>query len=47
MVSRPCLIYLGGAVRDAHIHITHMFYAGIVGRLVSAAMLWAIRPKEA
>ncbi len=40
------LIYLGGALRDAHVNITSVFYAGMVGIVMSAALLWLIRPSS-
>jgi len=38
------LIFLGGALRDAHVGITSVFYAGMIGMVMSAGLLWLIRP---
>jgi MFS family permease len=38
------LIFLGGVLRDAHVNITSVFYAGMIGMVMSAGLLWLIRP---
>ncbi len=38
-------IYIGGAVRDAHIPITVMFNCGAVGLFICAGLLWSIKPR--
>lgn len=41
------VIYLGGALRDAHVSITTVFYGGTVGMAICAGLLWLIRPRSA
>lgn len=38
-------IYVGGALRDAHVNITTVFYGGAVGLVLCAGLLWIIRPR--
>lgn len=40
------IIYAGGALRDADINITTVFYSGTVGMVICAALLWMIRPRR-
>jgi len=40
-------IYVGGALRDAHIDITTVFQCGAAGMLVCAGLLWFIKPRVA
>jgi MFS family permease len=39
------IIYIGGALRDANVNITTVFYAGAVGMVICAVLLWIIRPR--
>lgn len=41
------VIYLGGVLRDAHVNITTVFYAGTVGMALCSGLLWVIRPRQA
>ncbi|MDB6168315.1 MAG: Sugar phosphate permease [Verrucomicrobia bacterium] len=38
-------IYVGGALRDAHVDITRVFYGGAIGLSICALLLWIIRPR--
>ena len=38
-------IYAGGALRDAHVDIIHVFECGAAGLLVCTILLWCIRPR--
>ncbi len=38
-------IYIGGALRDADVSITKVFYTGAVGLAVCTVLLWMIRPR--
>lgn len=38
-------IYVGGALRDANVDITTVFYSGALGLVICAGLLWAIRPR--
>ena len=40
-------IYVGGALRDAHVNITNVFECGAAGLLVCAVLLWFIKPRVA
>jgi len=39
-------IYIGGALRDAHVSLSLVFYAGAAGLAVCAGLLWIIRPHQ-
>ncbi len=41
------IIYLGGALRDAHVSIVTVFYGGTIGMAICAGLLWLIRPRSA
>lgn len=38
-------IYIGGALRDANVNITTVFYTGAAGMVICAGLLWIIRPR--
>lgn len=38
-------IYVGGALRDAQVNITTVFYSGAIGLVLCAGLLWIIRPR--
>jgi len=40
------IIYAGGALRDANVSITKVFYAGTGGMAICAVLLWIIRPRR-
>lgn len=40
-------IYVGGALRDAHVNITVVFNCGAAGLFVCAILLWYIKPRVA
>jgi len=44
-MSGGAVIYIGGALRDAHVSITTVFYAGTVGMALCSVLLWFIRPQ--
>jgi predicted MFS family arabinose efflux permease len=45
-VSGGITIYLGGAMRDAHVNINHVFQFGAIGVLVSAGLLLFVRTQS-
>lgn len=40
------IIFAGGALRDANVSITTVFYAGTIGMAICAVLLWVIRPRR-
>ncbi len=44
-ISGGITIYVGGALRDAHVDITKVFYSGAGGMIVCGVLLWIIRPR--
>lgn len=46
-ISGGITIFVGGALRDAHISIATVFCAGTVGMVAAAVLLWIIRPRAA
>ena len=40
------VIYVGGVLRDAHVSVTTIFYAGACGLFICAFLLWLIRPRS-
>lgn len=37
-------IYVGGALRDAHVNVSHIFVVAAMGMLICAALLALIKP---
>lgn len=45
-IAGGTVIYIGGALRDAQVNVTAIFYGGAVGMVVCMGLLWLIRPRN-